>query len=106
MEQLTTGLGYFDLRFQGVSELIATAVFQDASGAVLVDPGPSTTLPVLTEALEARGLRLTDITAVLLTHIHLDHAGATGALVRANPRMRVFVHEKGAPHLADPHKLL
>jgi glyoxylase-like metal-dependent hydrolase (beta-lactamase superfamily II) len=46
------------------------------------------------------------VTALLLTHIHLDHAGATGTLVRENPRMRVYVHEKGVPHLIDPDKLL
>ncbi|MFN3373662.1 MAG: MBL fold metallo-hydrolase, partial [Chloroflexus sp.] len=46
------------------------------------------------------------MTALLLTHIHLDHAGASGVLVRKNPRLRVYVHERGAPHLADPSKLL
>jgi glyoxylase-like metal-dependent hydrolase (beta-lactamase superfamily II) len=47
-----------------------------------------------------------DVTALLLTHIHLDHAGATGTLVRENPVLRVYVHERGAPHLVDPSKLL
>jgi glyoxylase-like metal-dependent hydrolase (beta-lactamase superfamily II) len=56
--------------------------------------------------LQARGLRVGDLDAVLLTHIHLDHAGATGALVRENPELRVYVHSKGAAHLVDPTKLL
>jgi glyoxylase-like metal-dependent hydrolase (beta-lactamase superfamily II) len=47
-----------------------------------------------------------DLDAILLTHIHLDHAGATGALVRENPRLAVYVHKNGAPHMADPSKLL
>jgi glyoxylase-like metal-dependent hydrolase (beta-lactamase superfamily II) len=47
-----------------------------------------------------------DVTALLLTHIHLDHAGATGSLVRENPNLRVYVHDRGAPHLIDPSKLL
>jgi glyoxylase-like metal-dependent hydrolase (beta-lactamase superfamily II) len=52
------------------------------------------------------GINPSDITALLLTHIHLDHAGAAGTLVRENPRLRVYVHEKGAPHMADPAKLV
>ena len=45
---------------------------------------------------------MADVRAILLTHIHLDHAGATGTLVRENPALRVYVHEKGAPHMVDP----
>ena len=67
----------------------------------VVDPGPTTALEMLLEGLggeEPRGL--------LLTHIHLDHAGATGVLVRRFPDLPVYVHERGAPHLVDPSKLL
>src|SRR4029079_1381817 len=71
-----------------------------------VDPGPSSTLPALDAGLATAGIAPSDLTAVILTHIHLDHAGATGTLVRRNPRLRVYVHEKGAPHMADPAKLL
>ena len=49
---------------------------------------------------------MADVTDILLTHIHLDHAGATGTLVREHPRLRVFVHERGAPHMANPDKLV
>jgi glyoxylase-like metal-dependent hydrolase (beta-lactamase superfamily II) len=49
---------------------------------------------------------MTDVNALLLTHIHLDHAGASGTLVRQNPRLKVYVHEKGAPHMASPEKLI
>ncbi len=69
-------------------------------GDVLVDPGPSSCLPVLLEALG--GARPS---AVLLTHIHLDHAGATGSLVERWPDLRVYVHERGARHLVDPTRL-
>jgi glyoxylase-like metal-dependent hydrolase (beta-lactamase superfamily II) len=68
---------------------------------VLVDPGPESTLSTLMDAIEDREPR-----ALLLTHIHLDHAGGTGALVRAFPDLPVYVHELGAPHLIDPSKLL
>ena len=71
------------------------------AGDVLVDPGPASTVSTLMDAIGDRAPR-----ALLLTHIHLDHAGATGALVRAFPDLRVYVHELGAPHLIDPSKLL
>jgi glyoxylase-like metal-dependent hydrolase (beta-lactamase superfamily II) len=64
---------------------------------LVVDPGPASSVAAL-DGIEPR--------ALLLTHIHLDHAGATGVLVRENPDLRVYVHEKGAPHLVDPSKLL
>jgi glyoxylase-like metal-dependent hydrolase (beta-lactamase superfamily II) len=67
----------------------------------LVDPGPQSSMPTLLEALGDERPR-----ALLLTHIHLDHAAATGALVRRWPDLEVYVHERGAPHLIDPSKLL
>src|SRR5215213_7478285 len=70
-------------------------------GDVLIDPGPEASLPDLLAALGDRRPR-----ALLLTHIHLDHAGGTGALVRRWPDLDVYVHERGAPHLIDPSKLL
>jgi glyoxylase-like metal-dependent hydrolase (beta-lactamase superfamily II) len=68
---------------------------------VLIDPGPSSSLEALIEALGDEQPR-----AILLTHIHLDHAGGTGTLVRRWPEVPVYVHERGAPHLSDPGKLL
>jgi glyoxylase-like metal-dependent hydrolase (beta-lactamase superfamily II) len=70
-------------------------------GDVLVDPGPESSLPTLLEALGEERPRV-----LLLTHIHLDHAAATGALVRRWPELEVYVHERGAPHLVDPSRLL
>jgi glyoxylase-like metal-dependent hydrolase (beta-lactamase superfamily II) len=65
---------------------------------VIVDPGPASTVETLLSKAAPR--------ALLLTHIHLDHAGATGVLVRRNPELKVYVHERGAPHLIDPSKLV
>ncbi|MDO8187153.1 MBL fold metallo-hydrolase [Conexibacter sp. JD483] len=70
-------------------------------GDVIVDPGPEPALPTLLEALGDWRPR-----ALLLTHIHLDHAGATGALVKRWPDLEVYVHERGAPHVIDPSKLM
>jgi glyoxylase-like metal-dependent hydrolase (beta-lactamase superfamily II) len=68
---------------------------------ILIDPGPTSSMENLIEALGDEPPR-----ALLLTHIHLDHAGAAGNLVRRWPELPVYVHERGAPHLADPSKLL
>ncbi len=97
---------YVDLAFLGRPQIIATAVIQASSGVALVDPGPSTTLPRLREGLRARGIAIADVRQLLLTHIHLDHAGGTGTLLEENPAIEVFVHERGAPHLVDPTRLL
>ena len=103
---LAAGLDYIDLNFLGTPEIIATVVLQGSSGVALIDPGPSTTLTSLRASLATRGIRVSDVAQVLLTHIHLDHAGVTGTLIRENPRIEVFVHERGAPHLVDPAKLI
>src|ERR671919_1114595 len=68
---------------------------------VLIDPGPGISEQTLLEALDGERPR-----ALLLTHIHFDHAGATGALVRRWPDLPVYVHERGAPHMADPERLV
>lgn len=106
MTILASGLDYVDLDFLGIPEIIATAVIQGPSGVALVDPGPSTTLGNLRSALERKGIGIEDVRQVLLTHIHLDHAGVAGTLVRENPAIEVFVHERGARHMVDPAKLL
>lgn len=100
------GLDYIDLRFLGEAEIIATGLLTGREGVAIVDPGPSTTLMTLRSSLASRGAALADVRAILLTHIHLDHAGATGSLLADCPNATVFVHEVGAPHLVDPSKLL
>ena len=106
MTVLTSGISFADLEFQGLRRIIATAALSGSDGIAIVDPGPSTTLPTLRRHLESMGATVQDIAALLLTHIHLDHAGASGTLLRENPRIRVYVHEVGVPHLIDPAKLL
>jgi len=106
VERLATGLSYFDLQFRGRPRVIACGVSAGPGGVALIDPGPSSTLPALRRELETAGIRLDDVTAVLLTHIHLDHAGATGTIVREHPHIRVYVHTSGAPHMAEPSRLI
>jgi len=106
MNNLAPGISYIDVNFLGVPGIIATAVLHGPGGVALIDPGPTSTLPALRQALERAGIRMTDVRSIVLTHIHLDHAGATGTIVHEHPDVRVYVHEKGAPHMIDPGKLL
>jgi len=95
-----------DLHWTGKPRCIATALYRSEDFVALIDPGPASTLGNLRERLEQQRLRVSDLRAILLTHIHLDHAGATGSLVQENPAIQVYVHSRGAPHLVDPSKLL
>jgi glyoxylase-like metal-dependent hydrolase (beta-lactamase superfamily II) len=103
---LAAGLSYVDLNFLDRPKVIATGVIASAAGIALVDPGPGSCLATLEEQLQAQGVRLGDVTHLLLTHIHLDHAGATGTIVKRHPHVQVVVHERGATHMIDPQKLL
>lgn len=106
MQTLSAGIQYFDLHFHRRPRAIACALLQGRGGVALLDPGPTSTLPAIREALGRAGMTLADVTTILVTHIHLDHAGSVGVLVRDHPRLRVYVHEVGLPHMADPSKLL
>jgi glyoxylase-like metal-dependent hydrolase (beta-lactamase superfamily II) len=93
-----------DLHFMGRPGTIACYLVPHARGIVLIECGPSSTIPSLQAGLKDLGFTVSDITDVLLTHIHLDHAGAAGWLARQGAR--IHVHPIGAPHLKDPEKLL
>jgi|KBSSwiStaDraftv2_1062776.scaffolds.fasta_scaffold54337_2 glyoxylase-like metal-dependent hydrolase (beta-lactamase superfamily II) len=103
---LASGVSWFDLLFQGRPHRIACAVVTGAAGTTIVDPGPTSCLETLEASLALQGLSLASVTDVMLTHIHLDHAGAIGTILRRHPHIRVAVHERGARHLVDPSKLL
>jgi glyoxylase-like metal-dependent hydrolase (beta-lactamase superfamily II) len=85
--------------------IVGCYLLETEDGPALFDCGPTTTIPHLAAGLAERGLDLTDVRHLLLSHIHLDHAGAAGMLVRQNPWLQVHVSEVGAPHLVDPTKL-
>jgi glyoxylase-like metal-dependent hydrolase (beta-lactamase superfamily II) len=99
-------MNFIDLRFLGRQSVVGTAVLEGPSGLTLVDPGPTSCLPALEAGLADLGRRLEDVKALLLTHIHLDHAGATGTLLHRLPGAVAYVHERGAAHMIDPAKLL
>jgi glyoxylase-like metal-dependent hydrolase (beta-lactamase superfamily II) len=106
MISLASGVSYVDVHFLNRRGLIASVILHGPGGVAIIDPGPTSTLPTLRRALEDAGLSLADVRSLLLTHIHLDHAGAVGTLVRERPDLRVYVHEKGVPHIVDPSMLL
>jgi len=94
-----------DLRHLGHERVIGSYLLETGDGFALQDCGPTTCVPELKARLAERGLELTDVRHLLLSHIHLDHAGAAGVLVREHPGLQVHVSEIGAPHLADPSRL-
>ncbi len=93
-----------DLNFQNKSHTIASYLIRHHDGAVLIESGPGSTLPALKAALAKEQLTPRDITHVLLTHIHLDHAGAAGWLSKQGAE--IYVHPNGAAHLLNPEKLI
>ena len=93
-----------DLRHQ-TERVVGCYLLETDDGLALHDCGPTTCLPVLKAALAERGLALADVRHLLLSHIHLDHAGAAGTIVREHPALRVHVSDVGAPHLVDPARL-
>lgn len=105
-ERLADDLWVLDTQFQGERGVIASFLLAGDDGLALVDVGSAASLDALLAAVRAAGFDPRDITRLLLTHIHLDHAGASGPLVRLLPHARVFVHAIGAPHLVDPSKLI
>jgi glyoxylase-like metal-dependent hydrolase (beta-lactamase superfamily II) len=94
-----------DLEFGGRPSAIGVYLVDTDDGIALFDCGPASTLPALERQLEEQGLALTDVRHLLLSHIHLDHAGAAGTIVDRHPGLTVWVSPVGAPHLVDPSRL-
>ena len=106
MEEIAPKTTRIDVDYLGKPKVIAACLLQGQGSAAIVDPGPASAVATLRRKLSQLGLAVQDIDTILLTHIHLDHAGATGTLVKENRRIRVYVHERGARHMIDPLKLL
>lgn len=106
VQQIDAGVFLIDHHFLGVPGVIASYLVRDGDEIALVETGPTTTLETLLLGVRAAGVDPEAITRVLVTHIHLDHAGAAGVLLERLPRARLHVHPVGAPHLHDPSKLL
>jgi glyoxylase-like metal-dependent hydrolase (beta-lactamase superfamily II) len=96
--------GPIDLHHQ-TERVVGIYLLDTADGPALFDCGPTTCIGALKAGLAERGLELADVRHLLLSHIHLDHAGAAGTLVREHPGLQVHVSEIGAPHVVDPSRL-
>ena len=94
-----------DLHHQAAERVIGVYLLDTEGGPALFDCGPTTCIGALEAGLAARGVALGDIRHLLLSHIHLDHAGAAGVLVRRYPHLQVHVSAIGAPHVVDPSRL-
>jgi glyoxylase-like metal-dependent hydrolase (beta-lactamase superfamily II) len=103
--EIAPGVLEIDTLLGGWSRMTAGYLL-DGPAPVLVETGSQSSVPVLLAALDALGIAPGDLAGVVVTHIHLDHAGGVGDVARAFPRATVYVHEKGARHLADPTRLV
>jgi glyoxylase-like metal-dependent hydrolase (beta-lactamase superfamily II) len=98
-------LRLLDLHFGGREHAVGVYLVDTTDGPALFDCGPTATLPALGAGLAEHGLKLEDVRHLLLSHIHLDHAGAAGTIVQRHPDLKVWVSAIGAPHLVDPSRL-
>jgi hydroxyacylglutathione hydrolase len=99
------GISAIDSGF-GRPQLAAIHLIAEGDRAALVDTGSNASLPIVLQALKAKGLTPAQVEYVILTHIHLDHAGGAGALMQALPNARLTVHPRGARHMVDPARLV
>ena len=95
-----------DLRFMDTEEIIASFLLTGEGPTAIIETGPTTCIENLMRGLEDRGVSPEDVEKVFLTHVHLDHAGASGNLVELLPNAVFCVHEVGYPHLVDPSTLV
>ena len=104
--ELGDGFWQIDLGFQERAGVIAVYLLAGEGQLALIETGPSSCLERLAAGIALTGHDIADLTHALVTHIHLDHAGAAGPLARGNPDLQVYVHPFGAPHMIDPSKLV
>ena len=105
MITLDPSIHTIDTGFQRAAFDAAYLVVEEGQGA-FVDCGTGLAVPAMLRALQAAGLQPADVRWLLLTHVHLDHAGGAGLLMRHLPNAQLVVHPRGAPHMIDPHRLI
>jgi len=104
--QLRPGLWHISLPFQDEPDIIGAYLLVGGNEIAIIDPGPGSTYKALLAAIREAGFDPENVTHIIATHIHLDHAGATGTLTHYMPKANVYVHSKGAAHLLDTSKLV
>ncbi len=106
VSQLSPGLWQISLPFLGEHQIIGSYLLAGENELAIIDPGPGSMLEPLLAAIREAGFDPQDVTHILATHVHLDHAGAAGSLTRLLPKAQVYVHGLGAPHLIDTTKVV
>ena len=106
VQELGQGRQLIDLDFRDTEGLVAAYLLPEPEGWMLVETGPSTCRESLIHGVARAGVGAEEVRHVLVTHIHLDHAGGMGAVVDAFPRATFYAHELGVPHLVDPTRLV
>lgn len=104
--EVEPGVFLLDHHFRGSPGVIASYLVADGDALTLIETGPASTQETLLAGIRQAGFDPEQIERVVVTHIHLDHAGGAGSLLRRLPRARLYVHPVGAPHLIDPTKLM
>ena len=104
--QISPGTWQISLPFLGEQEIIGSYLLAGENELAIIDPGPGSMLESLLGAIREVGFDPQEVTHIIATHVHLDHAGVTGSLARLLPRAQVYVHSKGAPHLIDTTKVV
>ncbi|HEY8310762.1 MAG TPA: MBL fold metallo-hydrolase [Gemmatimonadaceae bacterium] len=104
--EVEPGVFLLDHHFRGSPGVIASYLVSDGDALTLIETGPASTLETLLAGVCQAGFDPEDIERVVVTHIHLDHAGGAGSMLRVLPRARLYVHPMGAPHMIDPAKLM
>lgn len=104
--QIDDGIIRIDLQFGGMRDVIAAYLIGNGDDFLLYETGPTTTTPALEAGLARAGVDFSRISRLMVSHIHLDHAGAAGVLMRMHPHLRLSVHPVGVPHMANPAKLI
>ena len=104
--QLRAGTWQISHPFQGEHEIVGSYLIAGNNELAIIDPGPGSMIDSLLASIREAGFEPRDVTHILATHVHLDHAGATGSLVKQMPKAQVYVHGLGAPHLLDTTKVV
>ena len=103
---IADGVVRIDLQFGDLEDVIAAYVIGEGDNRLLYETGPTTTIPALVSGLESANIDMSQIERVAVSHIHLDHSGGAGVLLREHPHLRLSVHPIGAPHMVNPEKLI
>lgn len=106
MDSRANGITTIDTGFGDRPQFCAVYLVEHAGRAAFVDCGSNDSVPRLLAALDMRGLSREAVDWLILSHVHLDHAGGAGTLMRELPNARLVVHPRGAPHMVDPSRLI